>query len=94
MEYKKKTLVKTSQNEKKTLHNIATGSPLPQWTERRVRTIWKGPSKQNLAIYFARLLAKKVALLSLPTLTEVFLSKQGKKGISRGIWNDGITVNE
>jgi hypothetical protein len=36
----------------------------------------------------------KTALSSLPTPTEVFLSKQGRMGRSRGIWNGGITVNE
>jgi hypothetical protein len=32
--------------------------------------------------------------MSLPTLTEIFLSKQGRKGKSHGTWNGGITVNE
>jgi hypothetical protein len=32
--------------------------------------------------------------MSLPTPTEVFLSKQRRKGKSRGTWNGGIMVNK
>lgn len=36
----------------------------------------------------------KTSVLSPPTPMDVFCSKQGRKGKSRGIWDDVITVNE
>jgi hypothetical protein len=77
--------------------------------EKSPNTIWKAfngwreESKHNLErpveTEFRDLLCPTAGKLRLPSYHyphrhEVFLSKQGRKGKSRGIWNDGMTVNE
>jgi hypothetical protein len=92
-----KTLVTVPPNEekKKTYMPLQRGGPLPSTagannpkhnSEIPVETEFSNPLRPA---------AGKQTLLSyLPTPPEVFLSKQGRKGKSRGTWNYGITVNE